>query len=102
MDNSLNSVDRMAPYTGSGKVAPAHHSEKDKERKKADTLEESFEDELEQEQNEHRHDGVTLHTDEQKDSESAEPGPEESPEQKRPEPDDDESKPPDEHVDLKA
>lgn len=101
MDNSLNSVDRLAPYTGSGKVAPSHHSEKDKERKKPDTLEESFEDELEQEQKENRQDGVTLHTDEQKDSDSSEAGPEDSTGEDRPEKDD-ESESPDEHVDLKA
>jgi hypothetical protein len=67
MDSSFNSVDRIAPYTGSGKVAPAHHSEKDKERRKSDTLEQSFEDELEQEQKEHRHDKVELHDQKQED-----------------------------------
>ncbi|PWB68695.1 hypothetical protein C3F09_11130 [candidate division GN15 bacterium] len=90
MDNALNSLDRMAPYTGSGKVAPAHHSEKDKERKKPETLEESFEDELEKEQKDHRHDTVALHKEEQSDD-----GAEEKPEEP-------ETPEPDGHVDLKA
>jgi hypothetical protein len=102
MDNALNSLDRMAPYTGSGKVAPAHHSEKDKERKKADTLEQSFEDELEQEQKERRHDTVALHKEEQNDADNAESEPEEPARPKPPESDGEEPNPPDEHVDLKA
>ena len=102
MDNALNSVDRMAPYTGSGKVAPAHHSEKDKERKKSDTLEQSFEDELEQEQKEHRHDTVTLHKEEQHDDGAADAAPEERHESERPASTDDEPEPTDGHVDLKA
>ena len=102
MDNALNSLDRVAPYTGSGKVAPSHHSEKDKERKKSDTLEQSFEDELEQEHKDHRHDAVTLHTDEQDERGDAESEPEETAGPKPPDPEDNESTPPDEHVDLKA
>jgi hypothetical protein len=102
MDNALNSVDRMAPYTGSGKVAPAHHSEKDKERKKSDTLEQSFEDELEQEQKEHRHDTVTLHKDGQHDDGAADAAPEEPGEPKRPASTKDEPESSDGHVDLKA
>ena len=101
MDNALNSLDRMAPYTGSGKVAPAHHSEKEKERKKSDTLEQSFEDELEQEKKEHRHDTVTLHKDEQHDdAEKAEP--QESEASERSPSTDDKPEPTDIHVDLKA
>jgi len=102
MDNALNSVDRMAPYTGSGKVAPAHHSEKDKERKKSDTLEQSFEDELEQEQKEHRHDTVTLHKEEQQDDGAADTAPEEPDGPERPASTQDKPEPTDGHVDLKA
>jgi hypothetical protein len=104
MNSPLNSVDRLAPYAGTGKVAPSSHTEKDKHRRNSEELEQSFEEELEQEKKkEHRHDAVVLHEEkEPNDQPVDEQGEDSATEVKRPPNPDDDTLPEPGHIDVKA
>jgi len=47
MDESFDSVDNINQYVNPDKVKPAHHSERDKDRKFSRALEEKMEEDLE-------------------------------------------------------
>jgi len=47
MDESFDSVDNINEYVNPDKVKPAHHSERDKDRKFSRALEEKMEEDLE-------------------------------------------------------
>ncbi|MDD3731730.1 MAG: hypothetical protein PHU88_05070 [candidate division Zixibacteria bacterium] len=60
MDETLESLDRVSQYLNPDKVNPAHHSERDKERKFAQTLKDQMEEEFEKRKRDRKKDAVIL------------------------------------------
>lgn len=60
MDESFDSVDNVNRYMNPDKVKPAHHSERDKDRKFARTLKEKMEEDLERKKKKKKRDTVVI------------------------------------------
>jgi hypothetical protein len=105
MDGGLDSVEKAVPFMPAERVNPSHRSERDKERKFAQTLEEELEEELEKGRKGHDKDSVTLSKEsESKLTDQHEQNAEPEPERAEPEETDKDTSPgPEEgHVDLIA
>ncbi len=63
MDGGLDSVEKAVPFMPAERVNPSHRSEREKERKFAQTLEEEFEEEQKKDRKAHDKDTVTLSDD---------------------------------------
>ena len=64
MDETYDSLDSVNPYLDPNKVTPAHHSERDKDRKFARTLKEKLEEDLEKRKKKRKKDALVLRRDE--------------------------------------
>ncbi len=60
MEETLESLDRVSQYLNPDKVNPAHHSERDKERRFAQTLKDQMEEEFEKRKRDRKKDAVIL------------------------------------------
>lgn len=104
MDGGLDSVEKAVPFMPAERVNPLHRSEREKERKFAQTLEEELEEEKKKSREAHEQDQVTLSSD----AGNQQPQPQKPDEEQPGEEDSDKpgeaSKPgpEDGHIDLKA
>jgi hypothetical protein len=110
MNDAYDSLDSVNPYLNPDKVTPAHHSERDKDRKFARTLKDKLEEDLEKRKKNRKKDTLDLHRveleeeppDEIVDTPPAETGADNPDEQGLENDDKNEVKEESGHIDLKA
>ncbi|MBN1211693.1 MAG: hypothetical protein JXA92_03875 [candidate division Zixibacteria bacterium] len=106
MDETYNSLDSINPYLNPDKVTPAHHSERDKDRKFARTLKEKLEEDFEKRKKKRKKDALVLHGEdlEEEPVDEAESSPQEEAREVIPDDPglDDEDKQEPGHIDVKA